>query len=195
MNSLTIDDFARSNQELGIQKWDTVFHEYIGSDKKLRISCTVTLYTADGHSSSYTSIASPENCGGKDDKETLRSYAEEMAYSEAIHRLRTLIKNDSTNYNKSKQQNQFFDGYPSDAYSSVKSAPPANSNGNGYNHSKNKSMSDKQKGMILGRCKQHGLNAEQISKKICGQHLENCSSYDANEIIKHITQLDTNDDY
>jgi hypothetical protein len=195
MNSLNLDDFTRSNQELGIQKWDTTFHEYIGPDKKQNISCTVKLDTGDGRSASYTSIASPENCGGKDDKETLRAYAEGSAYSMSTHRLQTLINNDNTNYNRGKHQNYFSDGYNSDAYGSVKSVPPSRSNGEQFTHSKSKHMSDKQKGMILGRCNHQRLDAERISKELFNHSLEACTSYEADKIIKHVSNLEKNDDY
>jgi hypothetical protein len=193
MKNLSLDDIRRAHQELGIQKWDTNCRDYIGSDNRLALSCTVTLTTSDGRAASYTSIASPEDCGGKDDRGSLRSYAEDSAYCEVINRLQTLKDDENTNYRKDKPQSHVEVNSPPREYVPPKISSPVKPSVKEYNHSKTKPMSENQEKMILGRCYKQRLDAEKISHDMFGHNLKQCTSYEADKIINHIKKLNGND--
>ena len=53
-----------------------------------------------------------------------------------------------------------------------------------YNHNPNKSMSDKQRGMLMKMASEKGIDLEGVTQRIAGKRFISLSSLDANNVIK-----------
>lgn len=93
--------------------------------------------------------------------------------------------NDSINYTKASlpiQKKQMLDITPASAANHQDSAPGPKK----YKHKTTEPMSQGQERFVQGLAQKNGLNPEEISRKVCGKQLRDCSSADANEIIQHM---------
>lgn len=93
--------------------------------------------------------------------------------------------NDSINYTKASlpiQKKQMLDVTPASIPNRLDSAPGPKK----YKHKTSEPMSQGQERFVQGLAQKNGLNPEEISRKVCGKQLRDCSSADANEIIQHM---------
>lgn len=93
--------------------------------------------------------------------------------------------NDAINYTKASlaiQKKQVLEITPAIPANRQDSAPGPKK----YKHKTTEPMSQGQERFIQGLAQKNRLNPEDISRKVCGKQLRDCSSADANEIIQHM---------